>query len=203
MNRLIFIFLTVNLIILKAPADPAQHPTTSDCEPVTEARQSFEDAHITPGEYVITFVATKGDRSGSAVGGRMWLRPTSPRDKSPRTGESAPANEDRKKVPLYGAVDVNLSLVDAPMGAGDGIAPQPMSRDPIYPGVLVHVVDFYNAPKGQIALTIGTLSNHRTDKAYTDGAGIGLFVEKLDDDAFAGSWRPWGILIGGSGHFAS
>jgi hypothetical protein len=194
MKPLVFI-LTFGFIGLQVSAQAAQQQLASNCEPVTESQQSFEGARITPGEYLITFVATKGNKSGSAVSGRMWLTPTSRRDKSPRTGESAPTNEDSARVPLYGAIDVDLSRVDAPMGDSDKIS-DPMSRDPIYPGVLAHVIDFYNAPKGQIALLIGTVSNQRTDNLYTDGAGIGLFVKKLDDDAFSGSWGPWGILNG-------
>jgi hypothetical protein len=79
----------------------------------------------------------------------------------------------------------------------------PESRDPIFPGVLALVIDWHEARKGQIVLVIGTLSNRRTTEGMLDGAGIGLFIEKLDSDSFAGSWGPWGLLMGGSGHFCA
>lgn len=201
MKSLLFIII-FGFIGLKLSAEAAEPPAPANCEPVTESRQSFEGASITAGEYNITFVAVKGRKSGSTASGRMWLQPTSPTDKSPRTGQSPAPNENIQGVPLYGWTDVNLSAVAAPMGSASEII-NPESRDPIFPGVLVLVIDWDEARKGQIALVIGTLSNRRTTEGMLDGAGIGLFIEKLDSDAFAGSWGPWGLLMGGSGHFCA
>lgn len=52
-------------------------------------------------------------------------------------------------------------------------------------------------------LTIGTLSNLRTEGIRLDGAGIGLSVTESGPNGFFGVWRGWGSVVDGEGYFCS
>jgi hypothetical protein len=109
---------------------------------------------------------------------------------------------DTVESPLYGATDVALESVGAPM-MGDTIAPGPQSTDPIYPGVRVLIQNWqYDQPKLPIIL-VGTLSNLRNGQMWLDGGGIGLFVTVNRGSTLGGRWGPWGIMANGSGYFCA
>jgi len=178
-----------------APRPPA-------CEKSQIRPFSQTSSPIAAGRYSVVLVATKGRQKRQRVVGTLTLKPTSSLDVSPRTGETA---QDRHlaETPLYGALEANLSGVDAPMCSGEP-NPDTASMDPVYPGVLLHFIEWEDRyPKPTPVLTIGTLSNLRNGKDYFDGCGIGLFVTRTEDASLFGEWDRWGIVGGGSGYFCA
>jgi hypothetical protein len=176
---------------------PDQPP---NCEPARDTAHASA-AMLRPGRYELTLIATGGSDSGHRTRGRLWLTASSAADQSPRTGERVPKS-DTVEGPLYGATDVPLSSVGAPM-MDDTIAPKPQSTDPIYPGVRVLIQNWqFDRPKRPVIL-IGTLSNLRNGRHFSDGGGIGLFVTTNRGSTFSGDWGPWGIMANGSGYFCA
>jgi hypothetical protein len=149
-------------------------------------------------------VAKRGTRAGKMVVGKLWLTSTSQSDVSPTTGERPPQTEQLSAIPLYGSLEMDLEAVGAPIKRHDANAPDPDSRDPIRPGVLVHLVGWEpKYPENTPVLTIGTVSNLRTGKIWVDGPGMGLWVHQLGPSGFAGRWDAWGIVSDGSGYFCA
>jgi hypothetical protein len=149
---------------------------------------------IAPGEYRLT--VWDSTRTGAPrVAGTLRLVPTRADDRSPRTRERAAAPRG-DATPLYGYTQIDWRAVRAPM-LPDSVDPPPESRDPVYPGVLVH------AGRGEVTLTVGTVSNLRTGAALLDGAGIGLHVRRASGGSFGGSWRGWGVVERGAGWFCA
>src|SRR5690349_18754830 len=77
------------------------------------------------------------------------------------------AQSDTLESPLYGATDVALTSVGAPMMA-DTIAPTPESTDPVYPGVRVLIQNWQNDRPKRPVILIGTLSNLRNGQTWLD-----------------------------------
>ncbi len=160
-------------------------------------------SQLKAGDYSIVFVATKGRWKGKRTSGTLWLREASPDDRSPRTGEIAQDFANRIP-PLFGWLDADLSIVGAPIRHDSKVEPSPKSQDPVYPGVLVHFLDWgKDYPHGTPVLTVSTVSNLRNGTNYTDGTGIGLWVHSVTSNGFSGVWREWGMAVGGHGHFCA
>lgn len=200
-------YLPATLLGLAGCRESSSHPLSwplpdrvAPCEPTGDTT-SASVAVLRPGRYELTLVATAGSEAGHRARGRLWLTTSSAVDRSPRTGQRVPKS-DTLESPLYGATDVALDSVGAPM-MGDTIAPTPQSTDPIYPGVRVLIQNWqYDQPKQPVIL-IGTLSNLRNGQMWLDGGGIGLFVTANRASTFAGRWGPWGRMANGSGYFCA
>jgi hypothetical protein len=174
------------------------------CSLVDKPPSSFNGALPTAGEYEIRFIADQGSKSGSEVIGTLWLWLTRPNDVSFKTGEYPKDIDGLPSPPLYGAIDFDYKAIGAPIDTNDKVAPNPSSKDPIYPGVLVHIIDWMDGyPVDTPVLTIGSLSNLRNGSMYLDGPGICLILHQLDKTGFSGIWTNWGIMIDGSGYFCA
>ena len=162
-------------------------------------------AETLSGSYKVEFKQVKDSKVVASAEGVLTLVPTDPNDISPMTGEKPPANEDRNVVPLYGWLIADLDKVQAPIFNVDArrTEPLPHSRDPIYPGVLVHVMDTETQKTKQIVLTVSTVSNLRNGELWMDGAGIGMWLETVTLAGFSGRWQEWGIIRGGRGIFSA
>ena len=175
---------------------PADSPTIAEsCRAVSDSLRTPESARLAAGEYGFVITSTVGPTAGKTSEGRLVLRPTAPADRSPRTGQSPRADEDRERRPLYGYLDADLARVGAPLPNGlTADEPMPNSTDPLFPGVLVHV---QKGPgeRQQNVLTVATSINARVDLGYgvADGPGIFLRVREIAPDGFAGTWAQGGL----------
>ena len=157
---------------------------------------------FTPGKYRLTLIAGRGSRVGARATGTLTLFPTSGADRSPTTPNGR-AGADTAAYPMYGATNLDLTRVGAPL-MPDVFFPAPTSLDPLRPGVLVHV-DYAHgrADASSIELLIGTRENLRDNHGFvmTDGAGIVLSVCRIIRGRVVGEWRNYGMVVNGSGEF--
>jgi len=156
-----------------------------------ELSVSPEVPALRAGVYRLTLVAEQGSHRGATSEGALTLVPASVLDKSPTTGEVAKDVYDPPQ--FYGWTDLDFQRIAAPTGR----APDPTSRDPVRPGVLVPSQTHL---KHQVVL-IGTVGNLRDGAVHLDGAGIALHVERWKSDCYHGPWDRWGIAVNGSGTF--
>lgn len=181
LNRLLALVLVP--LLSTACSAGLGRPVSDGCKPTSARAQPAEAAEIGPGEYRLTLVATSGSKSGSSSQGNLWLSPTS--------------GGDTDRHPLYGATDLDFKRIGAPMDE-QGPEPDPTSRDPVSPGVLV-----LREPK-ETVLAIGTQSNLRDGGIlHLDGSGIGLWVTEAGPTGFSGTWRAWGTVVDGAGYFCA
>jgi hypothetical protein len=154
------------------------------------------------GEYQVIFLAERGSKKDAISEGALWLRATSTSDKSPRTGEVADASYIAI-TPMYGWMDAELDLVGAPICARPPY-PAPNSEDPVYPGVLVHAHPDLPLPqdaKGEVMLTVSTLSNVRNGEEGFDGCGFFMYITSWDGKCYKGRWSKYGRRSDGSGRY--
>jgi hypothetical protein len=185
--------IIVSLLALAAYAARAD-----TCERAPSVAASFDVTLLKPGTYKLVVVATSGRKQGASAEGELNLRPTSPSDRSPRTGQIA---QDRNlaEAPFYGWAELDFLAVGAPVG--NAVA---SSRDPVFPGVLVRLISWQEGyPEKTPVLLVSTVSNRRDDMIVMDGGGIGLWVRRLSDGSFAGDWSGWGIAISETGYFCA
>ena len=194
--------LTVSVASLLGASLPAQQAVDARCVSV-DSVPPRGDTLLSPGNYALTLVTTNGLKAGSHASGSLWLAPTSPEDRSPKTGHR-PARSNQRRVPYYGAADLDFELVGAPVFRDDTLVPLPQSRDPVRPGVIVLVENWHieTLPRG-LVLVIGSLTNRRDDEGWEDGPGIALWVRLVRGHDFFGDWKEWGIIRGGWGHFCA
>jgi hypothetical protein len=148
---------------------------------------------LRPGVYRLTLRAEHGSCQGAASEGSLTLLPASVVDKSPTTGEIA---KDVFDPPLfYGWTKLDFQRVAAPVGRN----PDPASRDPVRPGVVVPASMLL---KHQVVL-IGTVASLRDGFDHLDGGGIALHVQSWSGNCHRGSWGRWGIAANGSGSFSA
>ncbi len=174
-------------LLASAGCTTAFHSKSSPAVPISA---------LVPGEYELVVRAREGTRKWSSAAGRLWLLP-------------APADWSEAK--RVGRTDVDFAKVGAPIFPSDG--PDPRSDDPAAPGVVVLLSRGHeHHPPDTPVLVIGTASNTRASRAKTpegleiiqvsfDGAGIGLWVERVFADGFGGHWEEWGIFVDGRGDF--
>jgi hypothetical protein len=173
-----------------------------ECLPVPETPDSFDGASLAAGSYSVRIFATEGSKKSASTRVRLELRPTNESDVSTATGEVArdPVFGDS---PLYGWILGDLEAVGAVL-CPDEIHPEAASRDPVYPGVLVFLVDWFAGyPERTPVLAVGTISNRRDGSNWLDGCGIGLTVRHISDETFAGHWEGWGLMRDGKGYFCA
>jgi hypothetical protein len=157
----------------------------------------------TTGDYDLSLVSTCGTRAGGSASGGLTLVQALSTDRSPATGQLV-APESLKTILLYGWTDLDFRAVDAPL-CRDEVAPT--SRDPVFPGVVLHSMDWMGVDPSShlppLTLLIGTVSNPRDGSLVTDGCGIFLGLETWDGRCYRGHWDAWGIALGGAGTFAA
>lgn len=147
------------------------------------------------GRYEIELVATDGPKSGAKSSGTMTLRCATPDDTS-LDGERVPDPGCDGPVGFYGFTDLDFKALAAPV---EDHPPLPTSEDPVWPGIVGWVHREENAV---IGFLIGTVNNRRDDGCHwLDGAGIFLRVYGAEPRFRAWTWKPWGIVRGGSGSF--
>ncbi|GEM_PF-3461021 len=181
------------------PMEARAQPRPTRCEPVSRRDAVLPGALIDTGQYVLTLVATTGRSQGASVRGNLWLRSTTEaHDSLVVAGVRRPVR-DTARVPLYGALTVDLAGVSAPVPYGGAVVPDPRSFDPRRPGVIV--TRRLDSAGGSLdwQLLIATRANDRRrcdsggpcmDRAPDDGPGVVLAIHKHDGGGFAGSWRP-------------
>ena len=172
------------------------------CEPQASRPLQLRPLPVQAGNYRLTLVATEGPKKGARTAGQLALWRTTAEDRS-SSGERA-VQTDTLRQPLYGAVQLAFDSVAAPVGPETAEAPDPSSRDPVHPGVLVFVDrPPSDSTRAAIVLTIATVSNRRDGVEVLDGTGIGLWVDRGDETGFTGRWKEWGLLKGGRGYFCA
>ena len=160
-------------------------------DPKVEAPIPPESPALRAGVYRLTLVADHGSREGGSSEGLLTLVTASATDKSPITGEIA---KDAYEPPLfYGWTELDFGRVAAPVCR----EPDPASRDPVRPGVVVPARTHLDR---QLVL-IGTVWSLRDGFLSTDGCGIALQVEGSEAGCYRGSWNRWGLAANGSGTF--
>ena len=168
----------------------------SPCSPVSNYLKSLKGFDLKPGEYEVTLVSTFGKKKGATASRKLTLITATKQDISPKTGKRVYEVENLDNTPLYGSVGIEFSVVNAPVFDLSKIV------DPVYPDVLVYVIDFKGV-KRQPVVVIGSAGNRRDGVRTLDGSGIGLFVQEISKDGFAGYWDAWGMVAGDKGHFCA
>src|SRR5437016_2477311 len=115
---------------------PAQG--SGPCRAPTVQTLKLHPLPVQSGNYELNLIATEGPKKGARATGYLSLWPTAVDDQSPATGQRA-VQTDTLRQPLYGAVQLDFDRVAAPVVSGQPHTPDPTSRDPVYPGVLVLV----------------------------------------------------------------
>jgi len=175
-------------------------PRPPQCDPVSERDRVSVGARIDTGQYTLTLVATAGPSDGASARGSLWLlSTTAAHDSAVAAGSSHPVPET-PGVPLYGAIDVDLAGVGAPVATDAGAStPGAHSFDAWRPGVVVWRDADSSSAAARWRVFIATVRNDRQgcdrgsacgDRALSDGPGIRLDVHKVDASGFAGDWRP-------------
>ncbi len=193
------------VVTLSASSSLFAVATPEACRPLEGEPPESLNETLSVGRYSVEFVATVGSKDGARVVGTMTLRLTSRSDRSPRTGEAA-EDYDITQTPLYGWLEADLRLVGALLCRPDGISgPLPDSRDPVYPGVLVHLSRWSpdsstKFPDGAPVLTVGM--NRRKVELWAEGCGIIMWIYAKRNGEFIGKWHEIGNLAqDGLGHF--
>lgn len=186
--------LALSLAAFAAAACGGRMPGASmappTCEPVAGELAAGVRSDALAGTYELTLVATSGPRSGEAVSGSLRLRPYGTRP--------APLAAPGVRYPLFGEADVDLTSVGA-------VAPGALgSDDPQAPGVLVLEWPRAGAPAGtnEVVLRLGAEGN-REERLRFDGTSMALFVDRVDEDRFAGRWRSGAGEELAAGHFCA
>ena len=181
--RICAALLPVALVVAGCSAKRGgQQATAAGCEASTETLAADATMDGGTGEYAVTLVATRGEKSGDRTSGQLRLLE--------QTGElreyAAPGvdTDARVSVPLYGATGLDLDVVGA-VAAGDL-----SSLDPERPGVMVMESrgEREGAERTMILLRFGSESNRRDVIAF-DGAYMVMGVRAISGEGFAGEWR--------------
>jgi len=133
------------------------------------------------GTYSVTF----RDWEGRSTSGRLWLRQTSPTDRSRRGVIAVPPVAPLIRTPYYGAAEIDFTHVGIPRCV-ESCGSSPRSDDPVYPGVLVRARPVNGI---EIRASIGG-SNNRRDGQLTLGGhpGVLLEIEFAGPQGFSGQW---------------
>ena len=144
------------------------------CEP-TEAALA-PGAALTPlaGRFVLTMVASAGERRGESVSGYLTLRAAPPGTPGPSAGA---------RTALVGTTDVAVGRVGA-LRLGDLL-----SEDPRAPGIAVYE---QRATSGAVTVTarLGSVitAPPTPGMAPIEGQHTALFVRRISSGGFAGAW---------------
>ncbi len=175
--------LTNSLLLLLVVSGCAARGGSEDdaqCSPAESSLPAGSTAEGLAGQYRLTLVATRGERSGNTVQGRLWLHEQRSELRSITIAGVGPI--PNATMPLYGATDTDLEGVGA-LRLGD-----PMSLDPMSPGVAV--LEQRGSEKDahtEITLRLGSAANRRDVQAF-DGGFMALYVRWIEEDRFGGAW---------------
>ena len=190
------------------PGDPPRRSVVlDDCLAVDDSVRTDDASRIAPGLYRLTMIAEGSWAPGSARG-NLWLSRTSAEDRSAAHPSARAPDGDTASAPLFGWTDIDVRRVGvlnyAP-DTGQFFVPDPTSRDPLYPGVIVLIQNWQpNHGLRQNALLIGTFANRRPDGFdFMDGGGVALWVRRFSSGGFAGHWSPFGRRRESDGHFCA
>ena len=152
----------------------------AQCSPVAGSLSTGTTAEGLAGQYRLTLVATRGERSGNTVEGRLWLHELQGELRSLTMPDGGPI--PNATMPLYGATDADLEGVGG-LRLGD-----PMSLDPMSPGVAVlEQRGSEENPRTEITLRLGSAANRR-DVLRFDGGFMALYVRWIEEGGFGGAW---------------
>lgn len=148
------------------------------------------------GEYQLRLVATSGAKKGAAADGKLRLDAQTDSLRYRRRLGGAP--DSTVLHPLYGATDVDLSLIDA-VSVGSTT-----SLDPTRPGVLVmeRRAAPGRSPRTEIIIRLGSDAN-RMDRQRFDGGYTALRVRQVGPGRLAGSWASGVATERAAGYFCA
>ena len=159
---------------------------------------------LRPGTRGLVLRVTDGVRAGRFALGKLWLARARDDDKG-NDGKAVDGAEDKRRgVALYGALDLDFAAIGLDFGDEKG-AIVPTSRDPARPGVLVLRREPATSGKarsdsGAIYLQVGHPQNSRAaGESILDGEGLLLSVKRAGPFAFSGVWKG----LGASGVFCA
>lgn len=156
-----------------------------ECVPPTGELSADASADELAGSYELIMVATQGRAAGDTAEGSLSLEPF-------RRGEGPPARENFR-MPLYGTMDLDLSLLGARVPGDVG------SNDPAMPGVLV-IESTLGPPR--MMLRLGSDAN-RFDRQPFEAEYAILEIREVGDDGFRGTWRSGLADTEAAGHFCA
>ena len=166
------------------------------CAPVSAELPEVASATRLAGEYHLRLVATSGAKKGAAAEGTLRL--DSQTDSLRYRRRLGGTLDSTVLHPLYGATDVDLTLIDA-VSVGST-----SSLDPARPGVLVmeRRARPGRPPKTEIIIRLGSDAN-RTDRQRFDGGYTALRVRKVERGRLAGSWASGVATERAAGYFCA
>jgi hypothetical protein len=145
------------------------------CEAASGVLSAGSDVNVMPGRYVVTMIATAGERRGESVSGYMTLR-------AAPAGTPGPAPNARTAV--IGTTDIALARVGA-MRLGDT-----WSEDPRAPGVAVYEQrPASGAPTVTMRLGSATTAAPTPGMTQIEGQYTVFFVRRIERGGFAGGWQ--------------
>ncbi len=190
--------LTNSLLLLLVVSGCAARGGSEDdaeCSPVESRLPAGSTAEGLAGQYRLTLVATRGERSGNTVQGRLWLHEQQSELRSITMPGGGPI--PNATMPLYGATDTDLDAVGA-LRLGD-----PMSLDPMSPGVAV--LEQRGSEKDahtEITLRLGSAANRRDVQAFDVGF-TALYVHRIEEGRVGGAWASGVIGRESEGYFCA
>jgi hypothetical protein len=191
----------------RADTSTRRFVAVDDCVAVDDSLRTDDTARIAPGHYRITMIA-EGSWAPASARGNLWLSRTSSQDRSATHPSARAPAGDTASAPLFGWTDIDVRKVGvlnyAP-DTGQFFVPDPTSRDPLYPGVIVLIQNWQpNHGLRQNVLLIGTFDNRRVDGFdFLDGGGIALWVRRFSSGGFSGHWSRFGRRPESSGYFCA
>ena len=132
---------------------------TSCANTVNRPKDTINSFNQMAGTYEVIFSRLKNGQTIAQTEGLLTLVPTTENDISPKTGAKPPPDEDRNKIPFYGWIDADFDKVKAPVFLNEKVEPSPNSKDPIYPGVLFHILGQPLGGKTGAVLTVSRNGN--------------------------------------------
>ena len=188
---------TLVLLLTVAGATVARAQPSGRCGPVVG--DSFPTAlniRSLAGLYELEWHPAPGPWRRDVRHERLWLWRTSPSDSSITSPGVRPAPNDTLRYPLFGAIAARNST----LGTGDALR---RSTDPIIPPVLLFVgrpIDPSHRTRPWLVLFVETGETREPGIEHLDGSGIGVHLDHLWPEGFAGSYGPWGIVGTDSGY---
>lgn len=161
--------------MLSACASAGGRAGNALCEPVTGALAAGTDVSAVAGRFVVTMIATAGERRGESVSGYMTLRVAPAGTPGPAPGA---------RTALIGTTDIALARVGA-MRLGDT-----WSEDPRAPGVAVYEQrPASGAPTVTMRLGSATTAAPTPGMTQIEGQYTVFFVRRIATGGFSGGWQ--------------
>lgn len=156
------------------------------------ATPPFELHDLRAGTRELVLRATDGPKAGRFARGRLWLRLARDVDRG-LSGKLVDGAEDRRRgIRLWGALDIDLAAVGVELPADSSIKAN--TRDALRPGVLVLRRSGKDGiAEGPITLQVAHPANSRLPgETVIEGQGLLLQVKRLGQFRFSGVWKGGG-----------